>query len=94
VTTHTITGVRKVLADDFSHRHISGVCTGDDAHHSLASVVDSIHAGNNWVIKADGHEKTIRVVSKCPQFGCKAAPYIETSPWSLRKDNLEHLDPC
>ncbi len=94
MTTYIVTGIRKALSDDFTHRHIEGVCTDDRSHHALETVVDSIQAGNTWISKAGGYEKTIRVVSRCPQPGCRASPYIETSPWSLRKDNLEHLDLC
>lgn len=91
---YTVTGVRKVMSDDLSHRHIEGVCTDDDVHHVLGDVVDSINAGNTWSTKAYGFEETIRVVDRCPVEGCTAAPYIETKPWSRRRDNLENLNLC
>jgi len=67
MTTYIVTGVRKVLSDDFSHRHIEGVCTSDRVHYSVSDVVESINAGNTWRTKADGREETIQVVSECPQ---------------------------
>jgi hypothetical protein len=93
-TTYIVTGIRKILSDDFSHRHIEGVCTHDRIHYSVDAVVDSINAGHTWKTKADGREEIIKVMSQCPQSGCTAAPYIETNRRSLRKDNLENLNLC
>ncbi len=94
MATYTVTGVRKVLSDDFRHRHIEGVITHDRVHHTLRFVVDSIRAGNTWTTKAHGHKETIKVVSECPEPGCGTSPYIETNSRSLGKDNLENLDLC
>ncbi len=91
---YTVTGVRKVLAEDFTHRHIEGVCTDDRVHHTVRAVVYSIRAGNTWKTKLGGYEETIKVADECPVPGCIVAPYIETNPWSPRKDNLENLDLC
>ncbi len=94
MTTYTVTGVRKVLSEDFTHRHVEGVCTDDRAHHNLGTVIASINAGDTWRTKAGRYEETIKVTSECPAPGCTVAPYIETNPRSPRKDNLERLDPC
>jgi len=94
VATYSVTGVRKVLSNDFSHRHIVGVCTDDGAYVSVATVAASIHAGHTWRIKSGGHEETIRVVDECPTPLCTTAPYIETNPRSVGRDNLENLDLC
>ncbi|MGH9016273.1 MAG: hypothetical protein ACRDY1_00860 [Acidimicrobiales bacterium] len=93
MTTYTVTGVRKVLSDDFSHRHLEGVCT-DRVHYTVQAVADSIDAGNVWKTKADGFEAVITVVSECPEVGCTARPYLETNRRSPRKDNLENLGLC
>lgn len=90
----TVNGVRKVLSDDFSHRHIVGICTNDHAYHSLSEVIVSISEGNIWRTKCGGYEETIQVVNKCFAPGCLTAPYIETNYKSLGKDNVENLDLC
>jgi len=92
--TYTVTRVRKVMADDFSHRHIEGVCTDDDGHHTRGRVIQSISAGDIWIIDVDGFRETLKVVDRCPYNECTVSPYIETNPRSFKKDNLENLDLC
>jgi hypothetical protein len=94
MATYIVTGVRKVLSDDFSHRHIVGVCTSDRQFHTKQAVIDSINDGNTWKTKAPHFEETIKVTNGCPEPGCTDAPYIETNRWSMRKDNLENLNLC
>jgi hypothetical protein len=94
MTTHTVVGVRKVFSDDFSHRHIVGVCTDDRVYHSVRVVVESIGIGDNWRTKVGGFEEAIKVLAECPAPGCTAAPYIETTRRSPRKENLENLPLC
>ncbi len=94
MTTFIVTGVRKVISEDFTHRHIEGVCTADRAHHSLGAVIASINAGNTWKTRAGGFAETIKVTGECPAPGCTLSPYIETNPRSHRKDNLENLNLC
>jgi hypothetical protein len=94
MATYTVIGVRKVLADDFSHRHIVGLCTSDHAFRPLSEVIASIGEGDIWRTKCGGHEETIRIVSKCSVSGCQTAPYIETKRKSSGKDNIENLALC
>jgi hypothetical protein len=94
MATFIVTGVPKVLAEDFSHRHIEGLCTDDRAYHPVREVIASIGAGHTWKTKAGGYEATITVVSGCFEPGCTAAPYVGTNHRSLKKDNLEKLDLC
>jgi len=94
MATYTVTRVRKVLADDYSHRHIEGVCTDDDEHYTRSAVIESINAGDTWTLEVDGFHEVIKVISACPHDGCTATPYIETKPMSPKKDNLEYLDLC
>ena len=90
----TVTGVRKVLSDDFSHRHIVGVCTHDHLYHPLSQVIASIGEGNIWRTRRGGYEETIQVVGKCFAPKCLAAPYIDTNHKRPGKDNIENLDLC
>jgi hypothetical protein len=93
-TTYTVTGVRKELSSDGTHRHIEGVCTSGGIHYTRKEVVDSINNGNTWETSADGYTATIEAIGYCPAKDCLAAPYIKTKPDSTKKDNLENLDAC
>jgi hypothetical protein len=94
MATYTVTGVRKKLSSDRSHRHIEGVCTAGGQHYTRRQVVDSINAGNTWKSKGGGYEATIRVLRFCTRPGCMTTPYIATNPDSTKKDNLDNLDEC
>jgi hypothetical protein len=94
MTSYTVTGVRKELSADGTHRHIEGVCTTAGVHYTRKHVVDSIDAGDTWKTSADGLSATIQKVTYCPKSHCLATPYIKTNPDSSKKDNLDNLDAC
>jgi hypothetical protein len=89
LATYTVIRVRKELSSDGSHRHIEGVCTDSNTHHTRAQVVASLDAGNIWKTSSGNHTATIHKVARCPR--CTAAPYIETNPASTKQDNLENV---
>jgi hypothetical protein len=94
MTEHLVTGVRKTLSADTTHRHICDVCTQGAIRYSRQEVIDSIRQGDSWRTLADGYSAEIRIIDACPWEGCALAPYIATNPDSTKKDNLENLNPC
>ncbi len=94
MATFTITGVRKELSSDGTHRHIEGVCTASGHHYTRKQVVDSIQSGDVWRTSADGYSATVEPMTFCPKAGCVATPYIKTKPDSTKKDNLENMNAC
>jgi hypothetical protein len=93
MTEHVVTGVRKTLSADATHRHISEVCTPGPIRYTRQEVIDSIRAGERWKTLVDGHSAEIRIVDACLREGCSLSPYIATNPDSSEKDNLENLAP-
>jgi Protein of unknown function (DUF3892) len=91
---HLVTGVRKTLSADATHRHISDVCTQGAIRYTRQEVIDSIREGDSWRTLVDGDSAEIHIVVACPWKGCGLSPYIATNPDSTKKDNLENLDPC
>jgi hypothetical protein len=94
MATHTVTKVRKELAQDGSHRHIEGVCTTDGRHYTRREVVASITQGDSWQSSAGGYTAKIEAIRFCPRSACLASPYIKTNPDSSKLDNLENLPEC
>jgi hypothetical protein len=94
MTEYIVTGVRKTLSDDATHRHISDVCTQGAIRFTRQEVIDSIRDGHSWKTFADGSTAEIRIVGTCPRDGCSLGPYIATNHDSTTKDNLENLDRC
>lgn len=92
MTDYVVTGVRKTLSADATHRHISDVVTQGAIRHTRQEVIDSIRQGDNWRALADGHKAEIRIVDACPHARCVLSPYIATNPDSSGKDNLENLN--
>jgi Protein of unknown function (DUF3892) len=91
---YIVTGVRKALSADATHRHISEVCTQGAIRFTRHEVIDSIREGNSWKTLADGHTAEIQIVEACPRDGCSLGPYIATNPDGTNQDNLEKLDMC
>lgn len=52
VSTYTVTKIRKEQAEGCSHRHLEGVITDAGLHYTRREVVDSIRAGNVWLMTA------------------------------------------
>jgi Protein of unknown function (DUF3892) len=94
MTEYLVTGVRKTLSDDATHRHISHVCTQGAIRHTRQEVIDSIRDGHSWKTLADGRWAEIRILDRCPGDRCSVSPYIATNPDGTEKDNLENLGPC
>jgi hypothetical protein len=94
MSSYTVTGVRKELSADGTHRHIEGVCTTSGVHYTRQEVVNSIAAGNTWTTSAGGFTATITTMTYCPKPNCLAKPYIKTNPDSSKLDNLENLSAC
>lgn len=92
MTTYIVTRVQKEFSADGTHRHIEGVFTDDDVHHTRKEVVESIWAGNVWKTRVDGDEAVIEAIPYCPQGICLATPYLKTSLDSPEKANLENLE--
>ena len=91
---YIVTGVRKALSADATHRHISEVCTQGAIRFTRQEVIDSIREGNSWKTLADGHAAEIQIVEACPRDGCSLGPYIATNADSTTGDNLENFDLC
>jgi Protein of unknown function (DUF3892) len=91
---YIVTGVRKALSEDATHRHISDVCTQGAIRHTRQEVIDSIRQGDSWKTLIDGHAAEIRIVDSCQHDGCSLSPYIATNPDTTTQDNLENLAPC
>jgi len=64
MATYIVTRVRKEFSADGTHRHIEGVFTDADVHHTRKEVVDSIWADNVWKSQADGYEAVTRSVTR------------------------------
>jgi len=94
MTEYIVTGVRKALSADATHRHISEVCTQGAIRFTRQEAIDSIREGNSWKTLADGHTAEIRIVDACLREGCSLSPYIATNPDGTTTDNLENLPSC
>lgn len=92
MATYTVTGVRMERARDGSHEHIVEVRTSDGARHNRRQVVESMTAGNVWAVEAEGQTVNLEPQRFCPRPNCAAAPYFQTHPTSISKDNIENLD--
>ncbi len=87
---YIVTGVRKELSPDATHRHISELHTQGAIRFTRLEVIDSIRAGNTWKTLADGRATEIHIVERCPHDGCILGPYIASDPDGT--GNLESLD--
>lgn len=91
---YIVTGVRKALSADGTHRHISEVCTQGAIYFTRQEVIDCIWAGHTFRTLVDGHSVEVHIIESCIHTGCLLGPYIATDPDSTDKDNLENLEPC
>ena len=90
----TVTGTRKELSSDGSHRHIAGVCTTDRLYYTRAQVVAGLDRGELWETFGGGARARIRKIQFCPHGSCLLSPYITTAPDHTAANNLDNLPPC
>ncbi|HEU0132239.1 MAG TPA: hypothetical protein VFQ85_14720 [Mycobacteriales bacterium] len=88
---HTVTGVRRELSADGSHRHVEAVRTADGRQHTRKEVFDSIGAGDTWAAEGGA---AIRAQTFCPAARCLATPYLKTVDADGREGSLDALPEC
>ena len=89
-----VTGTRKQIAADRSHRHIIGVCLADGSYRSRAEVSAGLDRGEVWTTQLGASTARIRKVRFCPRTGCYLSPYLTAASGPTARNELNDLPPC
>lgn len=71
-----VTGLRRELSADRSHRHIVGVYTSEGTYRTNRQVVDSLQEGETWFSTNGGERVPINWIRWCPEMNCGMKPYL------------------